>query len=117
MGVNIMDKNKIKTIVIIILSILLIYKCFRFEYMFGYCMDGNGNGIELNIKTLTPYDDYYNYICYDGKYEHKFVNSILIYNPFTNYCDDIIFRIDFENKNVSRETLSDEIILKYGHFY
>ena len=109
-------KNKIKNITIIILTILLLFSRFRPTLDFGFCMDNNGNGILLNQKTMFPIDDYYNYIGYDNNLMGKYIYTLCIYNPFTNWNDDIILRYDFVS-NVSRETLNKNIIETYGHIY
>lgn len=101
-----MNKNIIKNILIIVLLILLIFKSFRPEIITGFCLDESGNGIELNPETLQPIHPYYNYIKYNPEMYNNYVKTILIYNPFNNYCDDIIFRYDIKC-NVSRETYNN----------
>ena len=101
--------------IIIILSICLIIARLRPCLDFGFCMDNNGNGILLNMDDFTPIDDYYNYIKYDNNLNGKYIYTLYLLNPFTNYYDDIIFRYDFIS-HVSRETLNENV-LKYGHIY
>lgn len=62
-------------------------------------------GIVTNIdhagdgKILNTNDDYYNYISYSGvdfeTHDGTIILSYFIYNPGTNYTDDIMERYDF----------------------
>ena len=60
------------------------------ERVVGIVNDDDGNGTAL-------YDDSY-YICYarvDDACKGDEVLSYFVYNPFNNYFDDILFRLDY----------------------
>lgn len=65
------------------------------ERCYGVVTDGE-NGVG---KVLYPYDEDYDYISYFrckgfGIREGTLIMTYLIYNPDSNYCDDIIDRFD-----------------------
>lgn len=64
---------------------------FRTEYEIGYCLNEQGDG------WLDNGEPYYNYISYRSTDAHTGdkVYTMLVLNPFNNYCDDIIYRHDW----------------------
>lgn len=63
------------------------------ERIFGRVIDNNGNG-----KILNPPEDGGYYISYDRVEDARKGNLIItycVYNPYTNYDDDVIERWDF----------------------
>lgn len=63
----------------------------RSEIDKGICLDDDGNGQLFNGEP------YYNYISYeytDAKPGNELITYDLL-NPFNNYCDDIVIRIDY----------------------
>ena len=81
--------TKANVILVLILLSLARLIC-RSEIDKGICLDDDGNG---QIYT----DSKYNYISY--KYTDATTGDELItydlLNPFNNYCDDIVIRIDY----------------------
>lgn len=65
-----------------------------FEWSVGYVLNNDGDG--RDISPLA--DDYYNYIAYnpDRFQAGETVFTIFIYNPLSLYCDDIVYRFDFQ---------------------
>lgn len=65
------------------------------ERVIGQVTDGK----TLDGKVLNTEDDYYNYISYRYTYlpitEGTVLISYFIYNPMTDYVDDIVNRYDF----------------------
>ena len=60
------------------------------ERVVGVVVDDDGNGYPI-------YDSNY-YICYksvEGASKGDVICTYLVYNPFNNYEDDIIFRFDY----------------------
>lgn len=63
----------------------------------GIVLDEDSNGQILNTS-----DDIYNYISYKGLPTRPgdLVTTYCIFNPQTNYDDDVIYRIDIVDGNV-----------------
>ena len=62
------------------------------ERLVGIVLDEEGNG------KLFNGDDYYNYINYANVNDFKvgdYIVTYCVYNPMTNYVDDVMFRMDY----------------------
>lgn len=83
-----MKKAKIILVAVLIMVFRLIA---RSEIDKGICLNDNGDG------RLYNGEPYYNYISYkytDAKPGNELITYDLL-NPFNNYCDDIVIRIDY----------------------
>lgn len=63
------------------------------EKTIGIVLNDEGDG-----KILNTDDDYYNYINYsrvEGAKEGDIILTYCVYNPDTNYVDDILLRFDY----------------------
>lgn len=81
-----------KKIIIALCIILSAWIIHRTEFIYGVCLDEQGNG-----KIFTN-DIYYNYISYSkvpNVKAHDIILTIDLLNPLNNECDDILFRWDF----------------------
>lgn len=66
---------------------------FIIEEVYGVVLDSEGNGEIMNAS-----DPDYNYINYSdvaGAKTGDVILTVLIYNPETNYEDDILYRYDY----------------------
>lgn len=85
-----MRKNANVKIIAALIILALIRLINRSEIDKGICLDDDGNG---RICTESEY----NYISYkytDAKPGNELITYDLL-NPFNNYCDDIVIRIDY----------------------
>lgn len=63
------------------------------EVLWGIVLNDDGDG-----RVLSTSDPFYNYISYkyvDGATTGNIILTYLIYNPETNYVDDVIARVDY----------------------
>jgi len=82
--------KKYTAIIIAVLVLLIVRTASRSELLRGVCLNADGDGM---IYT----DSEYNYISYSGT-DAKQGDEILTFdllNPFNNYCDDYLIRIDY----------------------
>ena len=74
----------------IILGLVLIRIATRSEIDKGICLNESGDG---QIYTESEYN-YISYLGTDAKSGDELITYDLL-NPFNNYCDDILIRIDY----------------------
>lgn len=81
---------KVKTIAAILAAVLLVVLLASTEFVFGTCLDSDGNG---KVFTRSPYD-YISYSRVPDVRPGDLVLTVDFINPFVGE-DDIIFRADF----------------------
>lgn len=68
------------------------YGVLRIEKIYGKVLDSEGNGVVTNYSD--PDHSYINYSCVENAHAGDEILTYLIYNPNSNYCDDVIDRFD-----------------------
>ena len=85
-----------KAIITILLAAIAYTAIFRTEYDTGVCLNEEQDGMLYNGEP------YYNYISYRSTeaVPGDKVFTVLVLNPFNNYCDDYIYRHDWIVENL-----------------